>query len=375
MQRGEKIAFEILSATFNFGPRILPMKIALLHTRLLRKGGLETRLFSYLEYLHAAGHSVTVVVGKVGKDARVPDGVRVVRLPMWWVPSTWLHPVFDYFLGRVVARGNFDFVLSLTKSTHQDAILAAGNHPGFLRSRPDRRVRRKDRIMIEMERRGFNHTPHVLACSQMMKDELVEFFGTPAENIEVLLPPTDTRRFNPGLKSRREEFRKKFGLDPAKKSFAFVSVSHKRKGLPLLLEVFRGLTHQPVELVIAGSPPEKKLPPNVKYLGFVREVEELYAAADVTVHPAGYEPYGQIISESILCGTPVLISHMVGAKDVVSAREGLVVQGFDVAEWAAAVMKMATGEFDIPADFAGRHGLRLEDHMARILAIAEKTNV
>ena len=132
---------------------------------------------------------------------------------------------------------------------------------------------------------------------------------------------------------------------------------------------------QPVELVIAGSPPEKKLPPNVKYLGFVREVEELYAAADVAVHPAGYEPYGQIISESILCGTPVLISHMVGAKDVVSAREGLVVQGFDVAEWAAAVMKMATGEFDIPADFAGRHGLRLEDHMARILAIAEKTNV
>ena len=174
------------------------MKIALLHTRLLRKGGLETRLFSYMEYLHGAGHEVTLIVARVGKGISVPDGVRLIKIPLWWVPQTYLHPVFDFFLKRQIQRGKFDFVLSLTKSTCQDAILAPGNHPGFLRTKPGRKISRKDQIMIDMEREGFNHTKTVLACSQMMKDELIEFYDTEPDRIKVLLPPSDPQRFHQG---------------------------------------------------------------------------------------------------------------------------------------------------------------------------------
>ena len=139
-----------------------------------------------------------------------------------------------------------------------------------------------------------------------------------------------------------------------------------------MLKVFAQLQNEPIELVIAGSKPAEPLPQNVKYLGFVNQVEKLYAATDVTVHPAQYEPYGQIISESIMCGTPVLISHMVGAKDVVSEKEGLVVEGFAVEDWVMAVRQMASRTFAIDPNFPKNHGLLLADHMAVILSLAER---
>ena len=59
----------------------------------------------------------------------------------------------------------------------------------------------------------------------------------------------------------------------------------------------------------------------VRFLGFVNQTRlpSTYAAADVTVLPSEYEPFGVAVNESMCCGCPVIASSSVGAaKDLIS---------------------------------------------------------
>ncbi len=349
------------------------MHFALVHSRLLHAGGLEQRLFSYIRVLHERGHDVTVIVYKVDKEVSLPDGVELVQVNLKYAPKEIRPWLFNGALKKIVAKRQFDFVLSLTKTSHQDAVLAPGNHRGFLAAMQKWLKSPSDYIQIHLEDQAFHDTSHVLAASQMMKDELVQYYGVDGKKVSVLYPPVDDKRFHAGLKSRKEELKKKHGFDPEKFSFVFVSVSHKRKGLPLLLEVFTELREQPLELLVAGPQPVKTSLDNVKYLGYVRETEELYAAADLFVLPALYEPFGQVVAEAVMCGTPVLISHMVGAKEILSEKEGRVVSGFAPEDWVAAVRDavLNVDSFNIAPDFARRKKIRLNDHVDAIAELAE----
>ena len=179
----------------------------------------------------------------------------------------------------------------------------------------------------------------------------------PAEKIKVAYPPLNTDMFNQSLKANKAALRKKFNFSDDKKTFLFVSTSHDRKNFPLLEKVFAAMQHEPIELAVAGFEAKTNLP-NIKNLGYIRAMEEVYAAADFLIHPALYEPFGQIVSESICCGTPVMVGDSVGAKEIVSENEGVVVNGFEVEEWIKAIQFVTKKEFKISPEFAFDNGLR-----------------
>jgi glycosyltransferase involved in cell wall biosynthesis len=61
----------------------------------------------------------------------------------------------------------------------------------------------------------------------------------------------------------------------------------------------------------------------VRFIGFVNQsgLPEVYTAADLLVLPSGYEAFGVVVNEAMLCGCPVIVSDSVGAGlDLV--REG-----------------------------------------------------
>jgi len=349
------------------------MRIALVHSRLLWQGGLETRLFSYMRYLLENGHEVTVITYKVGEGVELPEGARLIHVNLKLIPRELRPWFFDRRLKTLVATEGFDFVLSLTKTSHQDAVLAPGNHLGFMKATAKRRYTIIDRMLVGLERRAFNRTPLVLAASTMMKDELVEHYRTDPRSIEVLFPPIDNTRFNHRLAGEKKQLRAKYRMDPNKKSFVLVSISHWRKGLPLLLEIFKELQDEPYELIVSGVQEVDSDLPNVQYVGFVSETEELYAAADYSILPALYEPFGQVVAESLMCGTPVLVSHMVGAKEVVSEREGLVIPSLEPKPWIQAIRGLGSHRFDISEKFGEEHGLNLGLHVERILKLASRS--
>jgi glycosyltransferase involved in cell wall biosynthesis len=325
-----------------------------------------------MRHLRDLGHEVTVIVYRVGKGVSVTEGVHLLHLPLYFVPKVFRAWAFDRKLPKVLARERFDFVLSLGRTSHQDAVLLPGNHLGYLRALGRAPRGLSDRMQIMMDRKAYAAPGTILACSEMMKAEAVELYGADPAKIQVLYPPTDTARFHLGLKARKAEFREKFGMREGYLSCVLVSASHSRKGLPLLLEVFAALKDLKFELLVAGEENVDTDLPNVRGLGFVRDTEALFAAADCTLLPAGYEPYGQVVSESVLCGTPVMVSPMVGASSVLGEGAGLVLPDFEVHTWVNALKELNPMDFRVEADWAERNRISLGAHVEAILACVNR---
>jgi glycosyltransferase involved in cell wall biosynthesis len=210
----------------------------------------------------------------------------------------------------------------------------------------------------------------------MMVDELREFYGVPAEKLHLLYPPLNVNRFHLGWRVQRERLREELGMEAGKKHFLFVSTGHGRKGLPLLLEVFERLSPATHHLWVLGSGKPTRQPnlPHVHFVGFSQEAEKWYAAADAMVHPAVYEPFGQVVSESIACGTPVLISAATGAKELIGPAEGQVLP-LEVPVWEQALANFQASAFSPAPDFVQRHRLSVDAHVDRILEICLPQNV
>lgn len=349
------------------------MKVALIHYRLLHKGGLETRLINYMNYFLERGDEVTVICAKQSKEVKVPEGVRVLKAKLGIMPKLYRKRYFNHKLGKIMEREKFDFSLSLGRTSHQQMVLAPGNHLGYLAAYNRKSKGTDDNNQILLDQLSFDHSKAIFAASKMIGDEVIHMYGISPDKVKVLFPPLNTTKFNQSKRPHRDELREKFGIGEDKIAFVFVSASHSRKGMPILLEVWKQLPAN-YELLVAGDKVNTNLP-NIKSLGYIRNTDELYTAGDYTIHPATYEPFGQIISESLACGTPVLVSHQVGAKEVVSDKEGIVINSFEPKAWLEAILKLDKNQFSISPDFAKEHRLSLENHMEKMLEVWRKVSL
>ncbi|MFU1781515.1 glycosyltransferase family 4 protein [Haloarcula japonica] len=106
---------------------------------------------------------------------------------------------------------------------------------------------------------------------------------------------------------------------PSKEYVLFVGNS-PRKGLPEVREFARNVSY-PVYVV--GDVAESK---NLRVIGRVdqQKLAEYYSSAMVTIHPANFEAFGNVILESLACGTPVVVSNHCGAAEIVDDSCGRV---------------------------------------------------
>jgi len=347
------------------------MRIALIHYRLLKNGGLETRLFNYLNEFRRLGHEVTLVVSKIDPEVALHPDIKVHQVNLKRIPRQLRMYFFDQALARLIPQGNFDLSFSLGRTSNQDMVLCPGNHLGYLKAMNVRFPSLIDHLNTYLDRKAYHKSKLILAASEMMKQELIDLYHVPSHKIKVLQPPIDAERFHPFGKARKEELRRKYGFSVEKKSLLFLTTGNERKGYPFLLKLMETMKDERIELVVAGVKPMHSALPNVQYIGYAEKAEELLWAADALIHPALYEPFGQVVTESIQCGTPVLVSNMVGAKEVVSEQVGVVVKGFSIDHWQLAIGNLFAKEFQIPTDFAEQHGLTVQQHCAKILEFAE----
>lgn len=100
-----------------------------------------------------------------------------------------------------------------------------------------------------------------------------------------------------------------------------------------------------IVLVIVGSGPlEERLKKTAAQLRMAniffagrregRGVYEMMSMADCLVLPSWYEPYGAVVGEALQLGTPCLVSDRVGAKDLITERNGAVFRTGDVQDFS-----------------------------------------
>lgn len=121
-----------------------------------------------------------------------------------------------------------------------------------------------------------------------------------------------------------------------------------RKGFHLLQAALKSLSQagwsDRIELVVFGaakpeSPVDLGFP--IHYLGKLQDDLSLriaYAAADVMIAPSIEEAFGQTASESLACGTPVVVFTNTGLKDIVDhQRNGFVANYCDTEDLAKGI--------------------------------------
>jgi len=295
-------------------PEQTPMSHLAISTHALRNGGgIERYALTLVRELHQRQLVATLLAKAF--DQRLPEygWVRPLALGVGGWPGKLRDLAFDWRIGRAKGRHGLFPLIGCNQSRWSDIAICGGTHPGFLNAM-GRQPRLSDRVKIWLERAHLEASQAVVAHSQRMCDEAVQFYGIDPAKIVLLYPPVDGQRFSPVTADARVALRTRLGLPANRAVFLLASTGHRRKGLGRLVDAFAS-TSLPATLVVAGRPLGAEFR-NVRYLGYRSDIEDVYRAVDFTVMASDYEPFGLVAVESVLCGTPVVLASNAGCAEV-----------------------------------------------------------
>ncbi len=134
----------------------------------------------------------------------------------------------------------------------------------------------------------------------------------PKVKYEVVPLGVDTDFYAPIPRQNRELLRKKISGDPSKPLILFVGRMVERKGVHLIRPIIEH--HGEWHWVLVGRPddfnPAEWSMRNLTYFPNLSEADlrDMYASADLLVHPSTGEGITLTVSECMACGTPVVVS-------------------------------------------------------------------
>lgn len=170
------------------------------------------------------------------------------------------------------------------------------------------------------------YTQACVCVSQFIADHL-DSFGVPKYAIHNI---SDLARFSHG-----HDIRSEIGLEEKDIVVMLAGQMIRAKGIEMFAEAARRIRGDNVRFVLAGSLrntegayTEAELAtlcardPRIKYIGFRRDAENLYATADIMTMPSQWEePCAMILFESAAAGKPVVASATGGTPEIIRHGE------------------------------------------------------
>ncbi|WP_374316793.1 glycosyltransferase family 4 protein [Aquabacterium sp.] len=169
--------------------------------------------------------------------------------------------------------------------------------------------------------------------------ECLRQHGIPVRD-EVIPPPTDTEKFQPGDKTLARQM---LGLPLDKKLLLFAGRWEYAKGADRIEALANTLA--PNWHILIAAPGNASWPwPNSPAVTVLKDIPNdqmvtVYQSADVTLQPSRFEGYSLVASEAQSCGCPVITSDVGQAKHFLLSsdphiKESVIAQPDSPAEWA-----------------------------------------
>jgi UDP-glucose:(heptosyl)LPS alpha-1,3-glucosyltransferase len=293
-------------------------------------GGAEAYLTRLARGVIEAGHDVQLVATDDWPTGEWPFG-SITRLHS-------KSPIeFASELERMRAQFRCDVLFSLERVWSCDVYRAGdGVHRAWLERRrkfelPLKRFVRslssKHQDLLRLEQSLFSggNTRRVIAGSQMVKDEIVNLCGYPADKIDIVHNgvPVKKFRFGPEL---REKSREELNLKPDQIALLFAGSGWERKGLLFAIEAAALCKDRKIRLLVAGRGNARLYKTKrlrfwreepVQFLGEVADMLCIYAAADIFILPTIYDPFSNACLEALACGLPVITTRSNGFSEII----------------------------------------------------------
>ncbi|MDY4162639.1 MAG: glycosyltransferase family 4 protein [Sutterella sp.] len=273
-------------------------------------GGMGRYVYGLAEGLLELGITPTVFTKKIDRSLPIASKINFVHINCRFLPSK----LRDYYFNRRLAaerrKHPVDVMISCNRNTHSDIGICGGTHIGYCKA-VNRPLSFFDKLMISMEKAYYANCRLIIAHSDKMRAELIEYYGIDPARCPTVYPPVSPETF------AAADFKPiDFGAGDRYTFLIPSAGNHQVKGLDLLAGYFER-SALPITLLIAGRPfkPES---PNVRYIGFRKDMPDVYRSVDFTILGSRYEAFGLVGIESVASGTPVVLSRNVGSSEVIS---------------------------------------------------------
>ncbi len=329
-------------------------------------GGVELAVLNLAKELIKLGHEVTVLTGswEAGAEPVEVEGVRVVPVElaglmrrsyrrgslsllrqMGFIPAALLgaEEGYDIFHGHVYSGGISALVLARRYGGVAVNTVHGSYYPVWhlLTSGPVAAMYRAGERLV---------APALARCCELQIHtasyfaEQVRRWGVPEERLRVIPNGVDAEMFSPAAG----------GAEPGGEKVVFTARRLVRKtGVDVLLRAARiVLRQESCRFVIAGDGPERAalerlaralgVAGHVSFLGRVpyREMPKRIAGADVVAVPSLIEATSLFVLEAMAMAKPVVATRVGGIPEVLSEREGMLVEAGSHEALAEAILKL-----------------------------------
>jgi len=268
---------------------------------------------------------------------------------------------------KLIAEHDFDLVQSHERLTCCDIFRAGdGVHQVWLEQRkrilPPLQSKWLElspyhRYVCEAERRLFAspRLKAVICNSEMVKQEIQDYFGMAKEKLHIVYNGINTEAFHPRLREQHRESRRlKLSIPTTTPVAIFVGSGFERKGLTGALQAI-ALDSDTIQLMVVGTDKYAKkyqqiaerlgISKRVHWLGVQQDVKPWYAAADFLLLPTLYDPFPNVIFEAMASALPIITSTKCGGAELVTeGHNGFVCDALDIVGLGHAINKLTTIE-------------------------------
>lgn len=325
-------------------------------------GGQNVYVKELSRHLGALGQEVDVYTR--WEDPEQPEmesysrGTRVVRIPVGpseiiqkekilgmlkeiaeWIPSYQIKNGLRYQLvhshyylsGAVGIHLKKTWGIPLVHTFHSLGAVK-GETLGFQDLSPDARIVIEKKICLAADR--------IIATNPQEQQDLIRSYQADPDKIIVIPCGVNLKLFHP---LPQHEAKSEIAFSADSFLIAYVGRLEERKGIHTLLEAVHLIDDPRLQVVIVGGTPSEKpflswkdltVEPYSQYISLIEDygienqvtftggkpqdqLSKYYSAADVTVVPSYYEPFGMTAIEALACGSSVIASRVGGLKTTV----------------------------------------------------------